>query len=68
MSEKRRKDTDDGTLIFVVWHGKAQTPKTKNAIKNIPIPTEIVDAVREHSGGRYRAADAVAVAEERRVA
>lgn len=35
-----------------VWRGKAQTPKTKNAIRNIPIPTEIVDALREHIGDR----------------
>lgn len=35
-----------------VWHGKVQTPKTKNAIRNIPIPVEIVDALRTHIGGR----------------
>jgi integrase len=35
-----------------VWRGKVQTPKTKNAIRNIPIPAEIVDALREHIGGR----------------
>jgi integrase len=35
-----------------VWRGKAQTPKTKNAIRNIPIPAEIVDALRSHIVGR----------------
>jgi integrase len=35
-----------------VWRGKVQTPKTKNAIRDIPIPVEIVDALREHIGSR----------------
>jgi integrase len=35
-----------------VWRGKAQTPKTKNAIRDIPTPVEIVDALRAHIGGR----------------
>src|SRR5882724_7729636 len=35
-----------------VWRGKVQTPKTENAIRNIPIPVEIVDALRAHIGGR----------------
>jgi integrase len=35
-----------------VWRGQAQTPKTKNAIREIPIPVEIVDALRAHIGGR----------------
>ena len=35
-----------------VWRGKVQTPKTKNAIRNIPVPVEIVDALRAHIGGR----------------
>jgi integrase len=35
-----------------VWRGKVQTPKTKNAIRDIPIPVEIVDALREHMSGR----------------
>jgi integrase len=35
-----------------VWHGKVQTPKTKNAIRDIPIPVEIVDALRAHIGNR----------------
>ena len=35
-----------------VWRGKAQTPKTKNAIRDIPTPIEIVDALRAHIGGR----------------
>jgi integrase len=35
-----------------VWRGKEQTPKTKNAIRNIPIPVEIVDAIRAHISGR----------------
>ena len=35
-----------------VWHGKVQTPKTKNAIRDIPIPVEIVDALRTHIGDR----------------
>jgi hypothetical protein len=51
-----------------VWRGKVQTSKTLNAIRNIPIPTETEDAPREHIGGTDRAADAGAVAEERRVA
>src|SRR5258708_29716740 len=34
-----------------VWRGKAQTPKTKNAIRDIPTPIEIVDALRAHIGG-----------------
>ena len=35
-----------------VWHGKVQTPKTKNAIRDIPIPVEIADALRAHIGDR----------------
>jgi integrase len=35
-----------------VWRGKVQTPKTENAIRNIPIPVEIVDAIRAHIAGR----------------
>jgi integrase len=35
-----------------VWRGKVQTPKTKNAIRDIPIPSQIVDALRVHIGGR----------------
>jgi len=35
-----------------VWRGKVQTPKTKNAIRDIPIPVQIVDALRAHIGGR----------------
>src|SRR5258708_1751852 len=35
-----------------VWRGKVQTPKTKNAIRDIPIPVQIVDAIREHIGSR----------------
>ncbi len=35
-----------------VWHGKVQTPKTKNAIRDIPIPVEIADALRTHIGDR----------------
>jgi len=35
-----------------VWHGKVQTPKTKNAIRDIPIPVEIADALRAHIGSR----------------
>jgi integrase len=35
-----------------VWRGKVQTPKTENAIRNIPIPVEIVDALRAHIAGR----------------
>jgi integrase len=35
-----------------VWHGKVQTPKTKNSIRDIPTPSEIVDALREHIGSR----------------
>jgi len=35
-----------------VWRGKVQTTKTENSIRVIPIPVEIVDALREHIGGR----------------
>jgi integrase len=35
-----------------VWRGKVQTPKTKNAIREIPIPAQIVDALSAHIGGR----------------
>ena len=35
-----------------VWRGKVQTPKTKNANRDIPIPVEIVDALRAHIGDR----------------
>jgi integrase len=35
-----------------VWRGKVQTPKTENAIRDIPIPAQIVDELREHIGSR----------------
>jgi integrase len=35
-----------------VWRGKVQTPKTKNAIRTIPIPVEIADALRACIGTR----------------
>ena len=35
-----------------VWRGKVQTPKTSNAIREIPVPSQIVDALRIHVGGR----------------
>jgi integrase/recombinase XerD len=35
-----------------VWRGKAQKPKTKYSIRDIPIPAEIVDALRAHIGGK----------------
>jgi integrase len=35
-----------------VWRGGVQSPKTPNAIREIPIPPEIVDALREHIGHR----------------
>jgi Phage integrase family/Phage integrase, N-terminal SAM-like domain len=35
-----------------VWRGKIQTPKTKNAIREIPIPVQIVDALRVQIGSR----------------
>jgi len=35
-----------------VWRGKVQTPKTTNAIRDIPIPVQIVEALREHIGSR----------------
>jgi len=35
-----------------VWRGKVQTPKTKNAIRNIPIPVEIAEALRAYIGSR----------------
>ena len=35
-----------------VWRGKFQTPKTKNAIREIPIPVQIVDALRVQIGSR----------------
>jgi integrase len=33
-----------------VWRGKVQSPKRKNAIRDIPIPPQIVDALRIHFG------------------
>ena len=35
-----------------VWRGKVQSPKTKNAIRDIPIPFQIVDELRTHIGNR----------------
>jgi integrase len=35
-----------------VWRGKVQTPNTENAVRDIPIPVEIVDALLAHIGGR----------------
>lgn len=35
-----------------VWRGKVQTPKTPNAIRDIPVPNEIVEALRVHIGSR----------------
>ena len=35
-----------------VWRGKVQFPKTKNAIREIPIPFQIVDELRTHIGNR----------------
>jgi integrase len=35
-----------------VWRGKVQSPKTKNAIREIPVPFQIVDALRFHVGNR----------------
>src|SRR5262249_43965784 len=35
-----------------VWRGQVQTPKTKNAVRELPIPAEIVDALRAHIGSR----------------
>src|SRR5260370_26770334 len=35
-----------------VWVGKGQTPKTKNAIRDIPTPIEIVRALWAHTGDR----------------
>jgi integrase len=35
-----------------VWRGKVQTPKTKNAIRDIPIPVQLVDALRVQIGSR----------------
>ena len=35
-----------------VWRGKVQSPKTKNAIREIPIPFQIVDELRTHIGNR----------------
>ena len=35
-----------------MWRGKAQKPKTKHSIRDIPIPAEIVDALRAHIGGK----------------
>jgi integrase len=35
-----------------VWRGKAQKPKTKHSIRDIPVPAEIVDALRAHIGGK----------------
>jgi len=38
-----------------VWRGQVQTPKTKNAIREILIPVEIVDALRAHISPERRA-------------
>jgi integrase len=35
-----------------VWRGKVQTPKTENAVREIPLPVEIMDALRAHISGR----------------
>lgn len=35
-----------------VWRGKVQAPKTENSTRDIPIPVEIVDAIRDHIGDR----------------
>ncbi len=35
-----------------VWRGKVQSPKTTNAIRDIPIPFQIVDALKTHIGNR----------------
>jgi integrase/recombinase XerD len=35
-----------------VWRGRVQSPKTKNAVRDIPIPIEIVRALLEHIGDR----------------
>jgi integrase len=35
-----------------VWRGKVQSPKTRNAIRDIPIPFQIVDELRIHIGNR----------------
>jgi len=35
-----------------VWRGKIQAPKTSNAIREIPIPPQIVDALKSHIGDR----------------
>jgi integrase len=35
-----------------VWRGKVQSPKTRNAIRDIPIPFQIADALKNHIGSR----------------
>jgi integrase len=35
-----------------VWRGKVQSPKTRNSIRDIPIPFQIVDELRIHIGNR----------------
>src|SRR3984957_7641621 len=35
-----------------VWRGKVQSPKTNNAIRDIPIPFQIVEELRTHIGNR----------------
>src|SRR5258708_35005876 len=41
-----------GGVRQAVWRGTVQTPKTKNALREIPIPSQIVDALRAHIGDR----------------
>lgn len=35
-----------------MWRGRAQTLKTRNSNRNIPIPNEIANAIRDHIAGR----------------
>lgn len=41
----------EGERLFIkrsVWHGKIQTPKTPNAIRNFLLPVELAEQIREH--------------------
>ena len=44
--------TETASHRQAVWRGKVESPKTTNAIRDIPIPFQIVDALKTHIGNR----------------
>lgn len=52
----RITDVDfDKRLVRVrqgMWRGRPQTPKSKSSVRDIPVPQEIVAALRDHIGDR----------------